>query len=189
MPRDEYGHYVNDEGVEINVNTSKDGTDHINIYDSCPADNPEHGSIHINYDSDSGTGTIVDTTDGDKETTDISCYLTTACMRHMHKNFDDNCEELKILRKFRDEFVSKEDIEHYYKTAPIIVDAINNVENNNCVYEYIYENVVSACVKAIKNGNYEFAYNRYKNSILTLEEQFARPVLEQRFVKTLKLSK
>ena len=32
-------------------------------------------------------------------------------------------------------------------------------------------------------------YSRYKNSVLTLKEQFARPVLEQRLVKTLKLGR
>ena len=37
------------------------------------------------------------------------------------------------------------------------------------------------------NVNYDKAYSRYKNSVLALEEQFARPVLEQRLVKTLKL--
>ena len=105
----------------------------------------------------------------------------------MRKTFDDSCEELTILRWFRDKFVSKEDIEHYYKIAPIIVDAINNMENNNVVYDHIYKNIVSACVEAIKNGNYQLACDRYKNSILTLEEQFARSVLEQRFIKVLKL--
>ena len=32
MDRDEYGHYVNDEGVEIKVSTDKNGKDHIDIY-------------------------------------------------------------------------------------------------------------------------------------------------------------
>lgn len=58
--KDEYGHYVNDEGVEIRTSTDKYGRNHIDIYDSCPAENPDHGSIHINYDSDTGKGTIVD---------------------------------------------------------------------------------------------------------------------------------
>ncbi len=108
-------------------------------------------------------------------------------MKHMQENFDDSCEELTILRWFRDNFVSKEDINHYYETAPIIVEAIDKIKNNSHIYNYIYDNVVNACVIAIKKGDYEFAYNRYKNSILTLEEQFARPFLEQKFVKVLKL--
>lgn len=170
---------------EIRVHTDKRGKDHIDVYTNDPKG--EHGSIHINLDSNTGKGNIVDTTNGDKETTDVSCFLTTACIRYMRKTFDDSCEELTILRWFRDKFVSKEDIEHYYKIAPIIVDAINNMENNNVVYDHIYKNIVSACVEAIKNGNYQLACDRYKNSILTLEEQFARSVLEQRFIKVLKL--
>lgn len=108
-------------------------------------------------------------------------------MRHLTEKFSDNCEELTILRWFRDTYVSKEDIEHYYQTAPIVVDDINEVDNNNEIYSYIYKNVVSACVDAIKNGDYDFAYKRYKNSILTLEEQFARPKLENRLIKILKI--
>jgi hypothetical protein len=107
----------------------------------------------------------------------------------MKENFDDNCEELTILRWFRDNFVSKEDIKHYYKTAPIIVESIEMIEKNDTIYNYIYENVIKVCVEAIKKGNYEFAYNRYKNSVLALEKQFAKPLLEKRFIKTLKLIK
>lgn len=103
--------------------------------------------------------------------------------------FSDKCEELLILRWFRDKFVSKEDIEHYYQIAPIIVNAINELENNNEIYNLIYENVVSVCVTSIKNGNYDFAYRRYKRSVLDLEEQFVRPKLEKRLVQVLKLRK
>ena len=38
----------------------------------------------------------------------------------------------------------------------------------------------------IEQGNYDKAYSRYKSSVLTLEEQFAKPSLQQKFVKTLK---
>lgn len=170
---------------EIRVHTDKRGKDHIDIYSDDPKG--EHKSIHININTTTGKGTIVDTTGDSKETTDTQCYLTTACMRHLTEKFSDNCEELTILRWFRDNYVSKEDIEHYYQTAPIVVDAINEVDNNNEIYSYIYKNVVSACVDAIKNGDYDFAYKRYKNSILTLEEQFARPKLENRLIKILKI--
>ncbi len=40
---------------------------------------------------------------------------------------------------------------------------------------------------AIKDGDYDFAYDRYKNSILTLEEQFARPMLEEKLIRVLRL--
>lgn len=187
MGKDEYGHYVNDEGVEIRISKDKYGKNHIDIYDSCPAENPDHSSIHINYDSNTGKGTIVDTTNGDKETTDTKCYLTTACMRHMNKSFDDNCYELTVLRWFRDKFVSKEDIDHYYEVAPIIVETINKEDKPDAIYDYIYNNVVNYCVCQIKQKNYDEAYNRYRNSVLAFEEQFVRPKLTDKLVKTLKL--
>lgn len=186
MERDKYGHYVNNEKVEIRTSTDKYGRNHIDVYDSCPAENPEHRSIHVNYDSDNGKGSIVDTTSGGKETTDVSCYLTTACMRCLKKEFNDNCDELTTLRWFRDQFVSKDDIKHYYEIAPIIVEIINNLENNNEIYNNIYEKVVIACVEAIKKDDFEFAYNRYKESVLFFEDEYVRPNLENRLIKVLK---
>ncbi|MBE6139970.1 MAG: hypothetical protein E7172_00285 [Firmicutes bacterium] len=55
------------------------------------------------------------------------------------------------------------------------------------IYDYIYDNIVDYCVEQIEQGNFDQAYNRYKNSILSLEEQFARPALTKRMIKTLKL--
>ena len=185
MGRDEYGHYINDEGVEIRVSTDKNGKDHIDIYDSCPAENPDHSSIHINIDTDTGKGKIVDTTSGEKEETDTQCYLTTACMKFFQDRFDDDCYELNVLRWFRDNFVSKEDIELYYNVAPIIVENIDALDDNEQIYNYIYSHIVEACVKAIENGDYDFAYNRYKSSVLALNEQFGEKEKEQEtgFVK------
>ena len=178
--------YKNNEGVYIDVHTDKSGKDHLSFYDKDPSDS-SHSSIHVNWDSETGKGSIVDTTSGDKETTDISCFLTTACMKYFQDKFDDNCYELTVLRWFRDNFVSQKDIEHYYEIAPIIVETINKEEKAEIIYNYIYDNVVDYCVEQIEQGNYEAAYSRYKNSVLTLEEQFAKPALANKFVKTLKL--
>lgn len=114
------------------------------------------------------------------------CYLTSACMKHFKENFDDKCYELEVLRWFRDNFVSKEDIKHYYEIAPQIVLAISQCGHDDIVYDYIYDNVVDACVNAIENGDYEFAYNRYKSSILSLEESFVKPLIQENSDKVLK---
>ena len=107
-------------------------------------------------------------------------------MSHYLTKFDDNCYELTVLRWFRDNFVSKEDIKHYYKTAPMIVEAIDKEEHKDIIYNYIYDNVVDACVDAIENGDYDFAYNRYKESILSLEQTYLKIKLENKLVRTLK---
>lgn len=100
------------------------------------------------------------------------CYLTTACMKHFADDFDDNCYELMILRWFRDNYVTEEDVRKYYDIAPTIVEKINLDENSNIIYAYIFDNVVDVCVKAIENGDFDFAYDRYKQSIEDLENSF-----------------
>ena len=160
----------------------------IDIY-SPDAQTKPHDSIHIKIDTKTGKGQITQKTkDGQKETTDTQCYLTTACMRHYAEKFDDNCYELTTLREFRDTFVSEEDIAHYYEIAPSIVEAINQISGCEKIYEYIYENVIDECVKAIEHGDYEFAYNRYKNSILAFEKEYVKPTLEKSKSKILSMS-
>ena len=155
----------------------------IDVYTNDPRE--DHKSIHIAVNSDDKSGHIIDTTNGSTEHTDIKCYLTTACMQHFAQQFNDKCYELQLLRWFRDNFVSEEDIAHYYETAPIIVSAINQLPNNNVIYSQIYFDIIEYCVKAIEHGQYDIAYKRYKDSILTLEEKYARPVLEHRHVRAL----
>lgn len=125
----------------------------------------------------------------DIEATNEKYYITSACIKYLEEKFNDKSYELNILRWFRDNFVSIEDIQHYYEVAPIIVDAINREKHSNIIYDYIYDNIVDYCVKQILIGNYENAYIRYKSSVLALEENFAKLSLINRFVKTLKNTK
>lgn len=191
--KDSEGHYSEErkgyetkDGGLIRIN----GNDkvRIDIYDGDEREKGGHTRDTINYDTNTGRGTIDSHNEdkSDKTRTDIICYLTSACIQYFQESFDDNCYELTILRWFRDNFVSKEDITHYYKIAPIIVESINKEKKLNIIYDYIYENVVDYCVEQIENGNYIEAYNRYKNSVLALEEKFARNALETRLVKVLR---
>ena len=122
----------------------------IDIYSPSSRANP-HDTVHIKVNYENKSYTAITKVDGKKETSSGSCYLTTACMKHFNVEFDDNCYELQVLRWFRDNFVSIEDVNHYYKTAPAIV------------------------------------YERYKNSILLLEQQYAKSELGIRLIKCLKL--
>lgn len=172
--------------IKASTPNSKKYDTKIDVY----TDDPKgpHETIHIVVDSDTKSAHIIDTTNGNSkpEHKDVKCYLTTACMLRYLNNFDDNCYELSVLRWFRDNFVSKEDIKHYYKTAPMIVEAIEKEEHKDIIYNYIYDNVVDACVDAIENGDYDFAYNRYKESILSLEQTYLKSNLEHKLVRTLK---
>lgn len=173
------------DGSEFKVTPYSDGSGYkYDYYDKSTYGNATHNSTHVKADLNENWSKTDN--NRDKGTQDKSsgsgCYLTTACMKYFQENFDDNCYELTILCWFRDNFVSKEDIKHYYEVAPIIA------ENSSIIYDYIYNNIVDYCVEQIEQGNYDKAYNRYKGSVLILEEQFAKPFLEQKFTKILKRS-
>ena len=169
--RDERGRYVSDAGVTIKV-SEYDGGLKVDFYDNNPE--LEHRSIHAKFNND-GTYEAVDNVNGDLERTKGKCYLTTACVKHCKDEFDDNCVELNTLRFFRDNFVSQEDIKHYYEVAPIIVDLLDNIDNNK-IYNYLYNNVILSCVEAIKRKDYDFAYNRYKINVLALEKKLIKKI-------------
>lgn len=179
--------YETEDGGLIRINGNDEVR--IDIYGGNERKKGGHTRDTINYNTTTGKGSIDqhNADKSEKSTTDVSCFLTTACMKCFQDSFDDNCYELTVLRWFRDNFVSNEDIEHYYEVAPIIVETINNDEKSDVIYNYIYDNVVDYCVEQIEHGNYSEAYSRYKNSVLVFEEQFARKNLEKRLVKVLKL--
>ena len=183
--RDKYGNYVNDKGVTIKINTDKNGNDHISFYGG-EVDQPHDAAhVNVNYDKESWSSTTHGPDKSDASSGSGGCYLTTACMKHFMNNFNDKCYELQLLRWFRDNFVSEEDIAHYYETAPLIVSEINSLPNSNEIYDKIYYHVIDVCVKAIEKSEYAVAYQRYKESILQLEEAYVRPALEQRLIRAL----
>lgn len=96
---------------------------------------------------------------------DSGCYLTTACIRAMKENFDDNCKELTVLRKFRDSYVKDnhpEDIEEYYRTAPRVVEAISIREDSDSIYGKMYVELVQGTINLIEKNQFDDAYNLYK---------------------------
>ena len=175
---------MSDNDKEIKVTPYSNGKGaKIDVYSSSSRAVP-HDTAHIKV-SEGKKVEIVTKVDGKKESTSGQCYLTSACMRHFQDEFDDNCYELTVLRWFRDTFVSKEDIDLYYSVAPTIVENIEALDDKDKIYDYIYEYIVDACVKAIENGDYDFAYSRYKNSVLDLNEQFGKKEIVTAFVKKL----
>lgn len=101
------------------------------------------------------------------------CYLTSACIES--RKLPDNCEELEILRLFRDNYLAqrqggKADIEQYYEIAPKIVDAINRKSNSKDIWNEVYSDLVVPCVEMIRSKEYEKAYSLYQNYALKLRD-------------------
>jgi hypothetical protein len=106
------------------------------------------------------------------------CYLTTACVRA--RGLDDDCEELRTLRAFRDGYVLRMPagealIEAYYESAPQVVRRIEAREDAADIYEGIYR-TLRACVDAIGNGRNALAFSIYARASMNLRAAYAPEV-------------
>ena len=116
--------YIGDDGSELQITPYSNGRGYkVDYYESTTYGNAPHNSTHIQTDiSGNWERTDNDRTNGTQtHSSGSGCYITSACMEHFQDEFDDNCHELTVLRWFRDNFVSDEDVELYYSLAPTIV--------------------------------------------------------------------
>ena len=109
----------------------------------------------------------------EESTTDNSCFITTACMTA--RGFSDDCEEMMLLRRFRDTWVmsrpgGEADIRRYYAEAPGIVRRINARMDANQIWERVYDEMILPCLERIQKGDEEGAYVLYRDWTLSLAE-------------------
>lgn len=170
MGRDSKGAY-NESGQYVKASSNGE---YFSIYGSDPS-KPDHERLTIKTNDDGTFSYSYHNGDkSEKSSGTGNCFLTSACIKYFQESFDDNCYELAVLRWFRDNFVSEEDIKSYYQDAPEIVAMIDCDKSADLIYDYIFDTIILDCVEAIENGEYDFAYERYKNSFLSLKKQFSR---------------
>lgn len=111
-----------------------------------------------------------------KEKQSSPCYITTACVTM--KGLLDDCEELTVLRDFRDTYLinkpnGKDLIAMYYTRAPYILGNIHKrrKEEEDMILENIY-GIVRECVDAILSGDNEFAFRTYCDMVVKLDEEY-----------------
>ena len=99
------------------------------------------------------------------------CFLTSACVQH--KGLSDDCEELTVLRNFRDNYLKSSSdgralVDKYYAIAPTLVSKIDKRSDKDEIYEGIYKTVLN-CVDLIRNEAFEEAVKAYSNMVKSLE--------------------
>ena len=102
-----------------------------------------------------------------------ACYISTACITAFGKT--DDCNELNLLRKFRDTYVKiyhPNDVEKYYAQAPKIVNFINNQRNKIEIYSELWYDKILPCINLIETNQFETAYNLYKSTALDLQNKY-----------------
>ena len=95
------------------------------------------------------------------------CFITTAMC--VYYGLDDDCIELTVLRKFRDEYMTSTIelsamIEEYYDIAPSIVNKIDMLDDRDYVYESIHDSIQQA-VECIIANKYEEAVEIYADMV------------------------
>lgn len=103
------------------------------------------------------------------------CYITTAICESRH--LPDDCRELTILRKYRDEWLLKTEegrrlVEEYYDMAPALVQCIDMRKDAEKIYESLYEKELSACISLIRSGQYETCKRRYIDMVKRLQNSY-----------------
>lgn len=103
------------------------------------------------------------------------CFITTAACGVLSKG--DDCDELNLLRKFRDEHISDSTdgeklILEYYRIAPEIVDCINKLPDPQKIYSELWNKYILPSYDEINNKNWEKAKLIYINMVKELSHRF-----------------
>lgn len=102
-----------------------------------------------------------------------ACFITSAIC-HMWGKPDD-CEELTILRKYRDEFMLTNDVgvdlvEQYYDIAPGIVEAIDKSGDSIRCYIILRDKYLLPAIEAVKEGRNDEALLIYTAMVQEAKE-------------------
>lgn len=102
------------------------------------------------------------------------CFISTACVRSM--GLPDDCEELTVMRRFRDEYVRLLEggeliVARYYATSPRILARIHESPQAELVLHRLYARV-SRCVALAKAGDNAGALAEYLDMVTTLEQTY-----------------
>lgn len=103
------------------------------------------------------------------------CFITTAVCLSLGK--PDNCEELTVMRLFRDEWLRNQPdgeslIADYYNIAPNIVKRIDQKADRKDIYKSIYENYILPCVNHAKVKDYAESKTFYVNMVNSLKDKY-----------------
>jgi hypothetical protein len=96
------------------------------------------------------------------------CYITTATVASL--GLPDDCDELTLLRRFRDEVLlvspsGRLAVEEYYATAPRIVAAIDRLPHAGAIYRQLFYQNIAPAVAAIRAGSFTDAFAIYRKLV------------------------
>ena len=107
------------------------------------------------------------------------CYITTAVCEYQNKT--DDCYELTLLRSFRDNYLLQSAegeamVHEYYDVAPSIVKHIGRRADAAQIYEDIWQQYLSPCIRLIENEQREECVDLYRQMVYELKDQYFQEI-------------
>lgn len=104
------------------------------------------------------------------------CVITTAACQAL--NAEDDCEELQLLRWFRDTHLqdtaeSEAIVREYYRVGALITRGIDNTHDANKTYRYLWDKYIVPSCNAIRAEQWETARSIYVQMVKQLCEEFS----------------
>lgn len=111
-----------------------------------------------------------------KECSKSGCYVTTAICSTLNK--PDDCEELTLLRMFRDKYMLTDPevsrlVYRYYDTAPGIVERMKQKGDYELICARLYRDYINPCVALIREGHFEKTLKLYQDMVAELEQTYS----------------
>jgi len=88
----------------------------------------------------------------------------------------DDCNELTILREFRDEHLLRTHhgrtlVEEYYNISPALVEKLRSRSRQEpAIFEHLYAKHLMLVVKSIAAGDYDAAILQYRRMLTTIDQ-------------------
>ena len=97
---------------------------------------------------------------------DDGCFITTAVMKAQLEEFSDDCRELTMLRRVRDEYIANlpngpEMLAAYREFAPVYVERISKRPDAETVWKILYDEYILEAAKHAEAGHFRKAYLVY----------------------------
>jgi len=104
-----------------------------------------------------------------------SCHITKVVL--YARGLPDDCYELNMLRKFRDEYLNKEgysdEVKDYYKNSTKYAECIERkAKSNPKLYDELYEKYIEPAVRAIEKNNMKKAHKILGEYLNLVKEEF-----------------
>lgn len=109
------------------------------------------------------------------ETTSSGCIITTATCHALAKG--DDCQELNLLRNFRDEWVERTSegellVREYYRVSQLILEKLSTAPNKDLIFKDLWMNYILPTCRSINSNDNESGEKIYIDMVLKLSKNF-----------------